>query len=244
MTAPTTDQEAPVTPSPLAGLRAVRQARTTNRRNPPKKAAPRKAATTSRADGAAKRGRYADRIVASIKSGCAVLGVRAPVQAAIIESRAEPIAQALERVANEDKRVDALLQKISALFGKGTAWSTLAGEGVVLGAALALSAGVVPPGLPGVAVAFLGGELLDAGLWAAARREAAKDLERFGIVPGVDGYDKAFEDATREFYRSLAERIPKPGTQPADGDQDDDGDQDQTGPVSVITQPTVPDWAA
>jgi hypothetical protein len=241
----TPDQEATVvTPSPLAGLRAVRQSRATNRRAAPKKAAPRKA-TTSRADGAAKKGRYVDRIVGSVKAGCAVLGVRAPVQAAIIESRAEPIALALERVANEDKRVDALLQKISSIFGKGTAWSELAGEGVVLGAALTLSMGVVPPGLPGIAIAFLGGELLDAGLWAAARREAAKDLERFGIVPGVDGYDRAFEDATREFYRSFAERIPKPGTQPADGDGDQDGDADETPTLGIpVPDDERPAWAA
>lgn len=237
MTAPTTS-ETPM-PSPLDGLRAVRQSRTTNRRTA-KKATPRKAPTVSRADGAAKRGKYADRIIGAVKSGCAVLSTRAPVQAAIIMERAEPIALALERVANEDKRVDAFLQKISGFFGKSSAWGELGGELGITTAAIALSVGAVPTGPVGVAVAFIGGELLDAGLRSASLRTAEKDLRRYGVVPGMNNYEETLVAAAEQYYQQYASQVPRPGQQPAAEGADDD--QDDAEPTQVISEPT-PAWA-
>jgi hypothetical protein len=238
-----TTPETPMPPSPLDGLRAIRQSRTTTRRAPAKKTAPRKApAATSRADGAAKKGKYVDRIVGAIKSGCAVLSVRAPVQAAIIMERAQPLAEAIEQVANEDKRVDAFIQKVSGFFGKSSAWGNLGGEVGITAAALALSVGAVPTGLPGMAIAFMGGELLDAGLRSAARREAEKDLKRLGLIPGVVNYDATLAEVAESYYRQFSDRVPRPGEQPPPPDVDG-GDQGDAEPTQVIGEPE-PAWAS
>jgi hypothetical protein len=220
MTAPTTETE-PSVASPLGALRAVRQTRTTNRRKPTaRKATPRKATTTSRADGAAKRGKYADRIVGAIKTGCAVLSTRAPVQAAILMERAQPIAEAIERVAEEDKRVDAFIQKISSFFGKSTAWGELGGEVAVTGAALALSVGAVPAGPVGLAMAFIAGEALEAGLWSASRREAEKSLRAQGVDPSADAYPDTMRWATQQHYDHFKASLPQPGQKPPPADDD------------------------
>lgn len=240
MTAPD-PEPAPVTPSPLAGLRAVRQARQSTKRAAPRKTAPRKAPATSRADGAAKRGKYADRIIGSIKTGCALLYGRMPVQAGIIEMQAEPIALAIERVATEDKRVDALLQKVSGFFGKSTAWGELGGQAGVLGAALALSVGAVPTGLPGMAIAFLGGELLDVGLRQAARHKATIDLGRYGVDKKSPAYDATRAELSDRYYEALKAGIPVPGQppQPENGEHDQAHDE----PTQPIADPP-PAWAA
>lgn len=236
MTEPTTEPE-PAVSSPLAGLRAVRQERVTTRRKAPaRKATPRKA-TTSRAEGAAKRGRYADRIVGAIKTGCALLSVRAPVQAAIVMERAQPLADAIERVAAEDKRVDAFLQKVSGFFGKSSAWGELGGEVGVTAAAIAMSVGAVPTGPVGIAMAFIAGEALDAGLWSASRREAEKTLSAQGIGPEQDVYADTLKWATDQHYEHFRATLPQPGQPPAA-----EPDPDVEPETQVIRDPE-PAWA-
>ncbi len=219
MIEPTAAEAAAQEPTGLAGLRAIRQSRTGNRRSTARKAAPRKA--TSRADTAAKRGKYSDRIIGAIKTGCALLYGRAPVQAAIIESRAEPWALALDRVAAEDKRVDAFLSKVSGFFGKGSAWGDLAGETMVTASALMISAGVVPTGPVGMAVAFMGGAAVDAGTALAARRLAERDLDAQG-VPEDHPDRKAYVDEVSAQYLAqlragIQEAADRHRPQPADG---------------------------
>jgi hypothetical protein len=233
MTAPV-DVDAPPEPLAVAGLRAVRQARKTTPRR--KTATTRRAPTSSRADAAAKRGKYVDRIVGAIKTGCAVLSVRAPIQAGIIMERAEPLAEALQRVADEDKRVDAFLSKVSGWFGKSTAWGELGGQVATAGAAVALSVGAVPVGPVGMALAFLGGELLDAGVRRAAVDAAKADLKRAGIVAGDQGYDQTLRDATTHYYQQYSLMVPVPGeAPPVDGD-----DQGATGQHDQGDPPTEP----
>lgn len=212
------------TKDPIAGLRAIRQSRGGARRSTARKATPAKKATTSRAENAAKRGKYADRIVGAIKSGCAILGVRKPVHAAIIESRADSWAQALDRVAAEDKRVDAFLAKVSGFFGKGSAWGDLGGETMVTASALLIASGAVPVGPVGMAVAFMGGQALDAGLNLAARRLAERDLDANGI--GEDHPDRKawVEQLTGENVAQMQEEMRAAAASrsvpPADPDDD------------------------
>jgi hypothetical protein len=239
----TTTAEAPAEPTAIAGLRAVRQSRTTSGRKPIRKAAPRKATTpaASRADTAAKKGRYVDRIVGAIKSGAALWSVRQPVQAAILIERAEPLALALQRVADEDKRVDAFLGKVSGWFGKSSAWGELAGEVGVTGAAMALSMGVVPAGAPGMAIAFMGGELLDAGLRRASLDRAKADLDIQGIPKEHPEYQEALRQVSAQYYDHFKASIPDP-KKPAPAEDPVDVDQDVDETQVVITEPT-PAWA-
>lgn len=205
MTAPTAEAEGM---GLLEGMRAVRATRptTTRRTTRPAKAAPKKQAP-SRAESAAKRGKYADRIVGAIKSGCAILGLRRPVEAAIIETRAESWAAALDRVAAEDKRVDAFLQKVSGFFGKGSAWGDLAGETAITGSALMLSMGAVPTGPVGMAVAFMGGSVVEAGVQRAAQILGERDATAAGYGEGHPERDAAVADLARQHADQLAQEI-------------------------------------
>lgn len=219
MTTPDTDtaDTPPEEPRVLAGLRAVRASRAGGRRPVRKATTPRKA-TASRADSAAKRGKYVDRIVGAIKTGCALLSVRAPIQAGILMERAEPIAEALQRVADEDKRVDAFIAKVSGFFGKSTAWGELGGQIGVTGAAMALSAGAVPTGPVGLAIAFIGGELLDAGLHRASLDAATAHLKRLGYDPAAPAQADMLRGVAQEYYEHYKASIPAPGQAPAPAD--------------------------
>lgn len=218
MTTPV-EEEVEVTPvvvSPLTALKNARAARTT-RRPPARKATPRKP-TASRAESAAKRGKYTDRIVGAIKSGAALIGVRNPVRGAIIEARAEPLARALDRVAAEDKRVDAFLTKASGWFGKSSAWGEFGSELGITVSAVVLTTGAIPTGPVGLAVAFLGGSVLNAAIQTAAVRAA--DDQIAVSYPGEAADPEFRAMLIQQYVQEYTPRLPQPAdtepTAPAD----------------------------
>lgn len=230
MTTPTTTEQAPIDPTggqtavnPLESLRTVRAARktTARKRTTARKAPVKRAPAASRAETAAKKGKYADRIVGAIKTGAAVLGTRAPVQARILLDTAEEWGAALDRVAAEDKRVDAFLARVSGIFGKTSAWGDLGAVAAKTGAALALSSGMLPGGPAGLAVAFLGGKLVEESVRSVAYEQAEELLAKNGIGPeNDDDYHRLLnaEAAARaeQMIRELHERARRPEPQADD----------------------------
>lgn len=217
----TVDTEAPIDPTggqtavnPLESLRTVRAARktTARKRTTARKAAPVKRAATSRADSAAKRGKYADRIVGAIKTGCAVWRTRAPLQAEIVMATAEEWGAAIDRVAAEDKRVDAFLARVSGIFGKTSAWGDLGAVATKTGAALALSAGAMPGGPAGMAVAFLGGALVEQAVHTVARDQAAEVLRAQGSDPEAAPHmlDHIAAQIADQMIREMHEKARRP----------------------------------
>lgn len=206
-TDPTGGQEATVTPSPLDALRTVRATRGKSVRRPVKRAPAPKRPPVSRADSAAKKGKYADRIAAGIKTGCALLGTRAPLQARLIEAQAQAWGTALDRVAAEDKRVDALLTTVSGWFGKSSAWGELGGVAAVTTASLLLSTGMTPAGPAGIAVVFLGGKALEQGVRQLAVDQASDLLADNGITPDMPDYAANLTALANQLVRDMMAEI-------------------------------------
>lgn len=206
-TDPTGGQQPVSTMETLRRVRAGRPTATRRKTTTRKAPAPAKRATSSRAESAAKRGKYADRIVGGIKSGAAVLYTRKPLQAQILMDTAEEWGAALDRVAAEDKRVDAFLAKVSGWFGKSSAWGDLGAVAAKTGAALAMSAGMLPAGPAGVAVAFLGGALVEQGVRSIAAEEAGKYLISQGLDPDDPAQHLVFTQVKDDIARQMLDQI-------------------------------------
>lgn len=161
---------APSARSKLAAAAAKRSGRTVRRTTTAKKA------TGSRAAAAAKRGKHADRIAPAIKAGAAFFAAKSPVRAEIIKNAADPFADALDRVAAEDPRVDALLMKIGGLFGKGGAWGELGTVTLSTAGALMLAGGTAPAGPLGMVLAMLAGSVVHEAATTVAARMAQDEL--------------------------------------------------------------------
>jgi len=176
------DTEQAAADSPVrARLRAAAgNRRTTTRKTTPRKATPR--AAPSRAARAAAKGKYAPRFAPLVKSGAAIVAMRNPVAARVIQLRADPLFDALDAVAAEDSRVDALLSRLSALFGKGGAWGRLGQETAVMGAGLLLATGMTPTGAAGVMLTMFAGGIVSAATYDVALQAAAKEAQMSGRV--------------------------------------------------------------
>jgi hypothetical protein len=153
-----------------AGASSTTRRRTTTTRKTP---------TQSRNAKAAARGKYANRIAPAVKAGASLIGWRDPVAAAVIQLRADPWAAALDKVAAEDPRVDALLAKVSGLFGKGGAWGEFGKETSLMVGGLLVAGGRVPlQGPAGMVMAMFAGGLVQQATMTVAQNMAEDELTR------------------------------------------------------------------
>jgi hypothetical protein len=187
----TTPPEAPAqasAESPVRTKLAAAAARAGARKATPRRRTAAKKTTTptvSRNERAAKRGKYADRIAPAVKSGAALLGWRNPVAGRVIELRADAWAASLDRVAAEDPRVDALLAKISGIFGKSGAWGGFMKENALMVGGVMVATGRAPlTGPPGMILAMFAGALVEQATMAVARDNADREWVAGG---GEDG---------------------------------------------------------
>lgn len=172
--------EAPAPTSARARLAAA-AAKRTSKSTTAKRTSTRKPVARNAA--AAKRGKYAPRVVGAIRTGAALLSTTRPVHAAIIDRQAEAFAEALDEVAAEDARVAAFLDKVSGALGKGGAWGKLAAVTASTAGALMLASGTVPAGPAGMALAFLAGEVVNGAALDAAEKIARREHEAGGPPP-------------------------------------------------------------
>lgn len=165
-----------------AAAKAGTRRTTTRRRTAAKKTTP----SVSRADRAAKRGKYADRIAPAVKAGASLLAWRNPVAAKVITLRADAWAASLDAVAAEDPRVDALLAKISGLFGKGGAWGKFGQESALMVGGVMVASGTAPlTGPAGMVLAMFAGTLVEHATMSVAYDLAWQE----GIQAGADPED-------------------------------------------------------
>lgn len=178
--------------------------------------------TSSRAATAAKKGKHADRIAPAIKLGAGFLAGRSPVRAAIIIRQADPFAAALDRVAAEDPRVDALLVRIGGWFGKGGAWGELGSVTLTTAGALMIAGGTVPAGPAGMVLAMLAGQLVQGAAHDAAAGIAAAELD---ATYGPDQWPDGVSVDPMRVAAIAAQLLTPPPAEPVPVD-DEDQDQD------------------
>lgn len=184
-TSPSTPAQASAEESPVrtklaaAAARAGARKATPRRRTTAKKTTP----TTSRNERAAKRGKYADRIAPAVKAGASLLAWRNPVAGRVIAMRADAWAASLDAVAAEDPRVDALLGKISGLFGKGGAWGSFGQETALMMGGVVVATGRAPlTGPAGMVLALFAGSLVEQATMSVATDLAFDE----GVKAGAD----------------------------------------------------------
>lgn len=179
--AQTSSDESPVrTKLAAAAARAGARKAAPRRRTTARKTSP----AASRNERAAKRGKYADRIAPAVKSGAALLSWKNPVAGKVIALRADAWAASLDAVAAEDPRVDALLQKISGLFGKGGAWGKLGQESALMVGGVMVATGRVPlTGPAGMVLALFAGALVEQATMSVAYDLAYQEAVRNGADP-------------------------------------------------------------
>lgn len=199
------------TRSRLAAAAAKRAGKTVRRTSTAKRP------TTSRAAAAAKRGKHADRIAPAIKAGAAFWAIKSPVRAAILVRQADPFAAALDKVAAEDPRVDALLVKIGGLFGKSGAWGELGTITFSTAGALMLAGGTAPAGPLGMVLAMLAGPIVQAAATDAAYGMIADQL----AAQSIDATPDPAHVAQLAAELLAPKSPPAPDEQPAAGDDTD-----------------------
>lgn len=187
-TSPSAPAQASAEESPVRTKLAAAAARAGARKAAPRRRTTAKKTTTStisRNERAAKRGKYADRIAPAVKSGAALLAWRNPVAGRVIELRADAWAASLDRVAAEDPRVDALLAKISGIFGKSGAWGDFMKENALMVGGVMVATGRAPlTGPPGMILAMFAGALVEQATMTVARDNADREWIAGG---GEDG---------------------------------------------------------
>lgn len=120
-----------------------------------------------------------------MKSGAALLAWRNPVAGRVIELRADAWAASLDRVAAEDPRVDALLAKVSGIFGKSGAWGDFMKENALMVGGVMVATGRAPlTGPPGMILAMFAGALVEQATMAVAQDNADREWVAGG---GEDG---------------------------------------------------------
>lgn len=176
-----TSAESPVrTKLAAAAARAGARKAAPRRRSTAKKTTP----TVSRAQRAANRGKYADRIAPAVKSGAMLLAWKNPVAGRVIALRADAWAASLDAVAAEDPRVDAFLSKISGLFGKGGAWGKFGQESALMVGGVMVATGRAPlTGPAGMVLALFAGSLVEQATTAVATDLAYDEGVRNGADP-------------------------------------------------------------
>lgn len=218
----TTATDEPTTEIPVSDVKTRLRAAAAKRTTKPRRTSTRRTAPVSRNATAARRGKYAPRIVPAIAAGAALLSVRNPVGGAIIARQAEPFAAALDRVAAEDPRVDAFLAKISGVFATGGAWGELGQVTLTTAGAMMLAAGTTPSGPAGMLLAFVAGSLVQEAAKDAAHKLIAANYEQ-GFGPDRDTWppiDPAH--VARVAAELLAPKDPPPPPEDADEDADED----------------------
>ena len=186
-TTPEAPAQVPASESPVrqklaaAAARAGARRTTTTRRKP----TPRKttAATKSRNDRAAARGKHSARIAPMVAAGAALLAWRNPVAGRVISQRAGAWAAALDGVAAEDPRVDAFLTRILGLAGKSGAWGEFGKETALMVGGVMVANGRVPlTGPAGMVLAMFAGGLVEQATMSVAYDLAYDE----GIAAGAD----------------------------------------------------------
>lgn len=117
----------------------------------------------------------------AIAEGVGMLGSlihnRAPVHAAVIKRQSVELGPIIDALAEEDKRVAAIVEKISGWLTAGGAWTQAATWALSTGGALAIASGVENPLLT-----MLAGSIVQASTLDAAVRIAQAEAQAAGIV--------------------------------------------------------------
>lgn len=185
-TPPSAPAQASAEESPVRTKLAAAAARAGARKAAPRRrtTAKKTTATTSRNERAAKRGKYADRIAPAVKTGASLLAWRNPVAGRVIAMRADAWAASLDAVAAEDPRVDALLGKISGMFGKGGAWGKFGQETALMAGGVVVASGRAPlTGPAGMVLALFAGSLVEQATSSVAADLAFDEGVRAGADP-------------------------------------------------------------
>lgn len=227
-TSPEAQASASATDSPVRSKLVAAAARAGARKAAPRRrtTTPRKTTgTTSRNERAAKRGKYADRIAPAVKSGAALLSWKNPVAGRVIALRADAWAASLDGVAAEDPRVDALLSRISGMFGKGGAWGKFGQESALMAGGIMVATGRAPlTGPAGMILAMFAGALVDQATTSVATDIAFADAVRQGADP--DTYVPDPRDVAAVAAQLVQERQDKAAARMATADvvDEDQGD--------------------
>lgn len=186
-TSPEASAQVPAQESPVRTKLAAAAARAGARKAAPRRRTTAKKTTTSAAsrnERAARRGKYADRIAPAVKTGASLLAWRNPVAGRVIAMRADAWAASLDAVAAEDPRVDALLGKISGLFGKGGAWGRFGQESTLMLGGVVVATGRAPlTGPAGMVLAMFAGSLVEQATMSVAHDLAFNEAVQAGEDP-------------------------------------------------------------
>ena len=143
-----------------------------------------------------------------VHTGASLWFTRNPVKGSVLMHQAATLGPVLETLAEEDARVRSSLEWLVGLFGPAGAWSEAGAWVAQTGAALVLAGGRTPGGLPGMALAMLGGAVVESALAEAAVRLATIEAKSVGGISVVD--PARIEDIRAHLVASIGAAPPDP----------------------------------
>lgn len=125
-------------------------------------------------------------IATGIKTVAGFAAPRYPLHSSIVVRQADSLGPIIDRLAAEDERVRAFIEKVGGLFGKGGAWGELAGWAFATGGALAVASGVENPILSLISANLVQESATDAAVRIAQAEALSAGQVDEGGMPYVD----------------------------------------------------------
>lgn len=226
-TIPLNDVDQGAADEPPTATQRLRAAATRTRRSPqPRGGAKAKAATKRTPPPARPKVQpktYSAKFIPYVRTGVRMIAGGDPLKREILLHAADEFGPILDRMAAEDPKVAALLDRLGKFAAPGGAKGEAVGLIVKTGGALLLASGRVPGGPPGLVLAMLAGAAVESAFERAAYGEAAYEMsqETGRAVETCDPEPERVELWRQELLRRQQEKLAaaqaQPEPQPAAG---------------------------